>query len=60
MIPGLKDAKISGDAKENLYINRPAKLIKMAALPIFREKLEYLGLIWGTIVIDGHRFHPLV
>src|SRR4030043_688802 len=51
MIPGLKDAKDLWETlKNNLYINRPAKLIKMPRFN-FREKLEYLGLIWGTIVM---------
>jgi cytochrome b subunit of formate dehydrogenase len=51
MIPGLKDAKDLWETlKNNLYINRPAKLLKMPRFN-FREKLEYLGLIWGTIVM---------
>jgi cytochrome b subunit of formate dehydrogenase len=51
MIPGLKDAKDLWEAlKNNLFINRPAKEIKMGRFN-FREKLEYLGLIWGTIVM---------
>lgn len=51
MIPGLKDAKDLWETlKNNLYINRPAKEIKMGRFN-FREKLEYLGLIWGTIVM---------
>jgi len=51
MIPGLKDAKDLWETlKNNLYINRPAKELKMPRFN-FREKLEYLGLIWGTIVM---------
>ncbi len=51
MIPGLKDAKDLWETlKNNLYINRPAKPLKMPRFN-FREKLEYLGLIWGTIVM---------
>jgi len=51
MIPGLKDAKDLWETlKNNLYINRPAKVLKMPRFN-FREKLEYLGLIWGTIVM---------
>jgi cytochrome b subunit of formate dehydrogenase len=51
MIPGLKDAKdIWETMKNNFFINRPAKMIKMGRFN-FREKFEYLGLIWGTIVM---------
>ena len=51
MIPGLKDAiDLWETLKNNLYINRPAKELKMPRFN-FREKLEYLGLIWGTIVM---------
>ncbi len=51
MIPGLKDAQDLWETlKNNLFINRPAKEIKMGRFN-FREKLEYLGLIWGTIVM---------
>jgi cytochrome b subunit of formate dehydrogenase len=51
MIPGLKDAKDLWETlKNNFFINRPAKLLKMGRFN-FREKLEYLGLIWGTIVM---------
>jgi cytochrome b subunit of formate dehydrogenase len=51
MIPGLKDAKDLWETlKNNLFINRPAKEIKMGRFN-FREKLEYFGLIWGTIVM---------
>jgi cytochrome b subunit of formate dehydrogenase len=51
MIPGLKDAKdLWETVKNNFYINRPAKVLKMPRFN-FREKLEYLGLIWGTIVM---------
>jgi len=51
MIPKPKDAKDLWETlKNNLYINRPAKEIKMGRFN-FREKFEYLGLIWGTIVM---------
>jgi cytochrome b subunit of formate dehydrogenase len=51
MIPGLKDAKDLWETlKNNLFVNRPAKEIKMGRFN-FREKFEYLGLIWGTIVM---------
>lgn len=51
MIPGLKDAKdFLETLKNNLFINRPPKEIKMPRFN-FREKLEYFGLIWGTIVM---------
>lgn len=51
MIPVLKDARDLWETlKNNLYINRLAKEIKMPRFN-FREKLEYLGLIWGTIVM---------
>ncbi len=51
MIPGLKDAQdLWATLKNNLFINRPAKVLKMPRFN-FREKLEYLGLIWGTIVM---------
>jgi len=51
MIPGLRDAKdIWETLKNNFFINRPAKVIKMGRFN-FIEKLEYLGLIWGTIVM---------
>jgi cytochrome b subunit of formate dehydrogenase len=51
MIPGLKDAlDLWETLKNNLFINRPAKEIKMGRFN-FREKLEYFGLIWGTIVM---------
>jgi cytochrome b subunit of formate dehydrogenase len=51
MIPGLKDAKDLWETlKNNLFINRPPKVLKMPRFN-FREKLEYLGLIWGTIVM---------
>ena len=51
MIPGLKDAKDLWETlKNNLFINRPAKALKMPRFN-FREKLEYLGLIWGTLVM---------
>lgn len=51
MIPGLKDAiDLWETLKNNLFINRPAKPLKMPRFN-FREKLEYLGLIWGTLVM---------
>jgi cytochrome b subunit of formate dehydrogenase len=51
MIPGLKDAQDLWETlKNNFFINRPAKEIKMGRFN-FREKLEYFGLIWGTIVM---------
>ena len=51
MIPGLRDAKDMWETlKNNFFINRPAKEIKMGRFN-FREKFEYLGLIWGTIVM---------
>ena len=51
MIPGLKDARDLWETlKNNLFINRPPKAVKMGRFN-FREKLEYFGLIWGTIVM---------
>lgn len=51
MIPRFKDIKDLWETlKNNLFINRPAKEIKMGRFN-FREKFEYLGLIWGTIVM---------
>jgi cytochrome b subunit of formate dehydrogenase len=51
MIPGLKDAlDLWETLKNNLFINRPAKKLKMPRFN-YREKLEYLGLIWGTLVM---------
>ena len=51
MMPRLKDGSDLWETlKNNLFINRPAKEIKMGRFN-FREKLEYLGLIWGTIVM---------
>ncbi|MEW6374461.1 MAG: cytochrome b/b6 domain-containing protein [Thermodesulfobacteriota bacterium] len=51
MIPRWKDAKDLWETlKNNLFINRPAKEIKMGRFN-FREKFEYLGLIWGTLVM---------
>ncbi|OGP86711.1 MAG: hypothetical protein A2156_04405 [Deltaproteobacteria bacterium RBG_16_48_10] len=51
LIPGLKDAKDLWETlKNNLFINRPPKEIKMGRFN-FREKLEYFGLIWGTLVM---------
>lgn len=51
MIPTWKDAlDLWETLKNNLFINRPAKVIKMGRFN-FREKLEYFGMIWGTIVM---------
>ena len=51
MIPTLKDGSDLWETlKNNLFLNRPAKEIKMGRFN-FREKFEYLGLIWGTIVM---------
>jgi cytochrome b subunit of formate dehydrogenase len=51
MIPVLQDAvDLWETLKNNLFINRPAKELKMPRFN-FREKLEYLGLIWGTLVM---------
>ena len=51
MIPGLQDAKdLLETLKNNFFINRPAKELRMPRFN-FREKLEYLGLIWGTLVM---------
>jgi cytochrome b subunit of formate dehydrogenase len=51
MIPGWKDAiDLWETLKNNFFINRPAKEIKMGRFN-FREKFEYLGMIWGTIVM---------
>jgi cytochrome b subunit of formate dehydrogenase len=51
MIPGIRDARDLWETlKNNLFINRPAKELKMGRFN-FREKFEYLGLIWGTIVM---------
>jgi cytochrome b subunit of formate dehydrogenase len=51
MIPKLNDAvDLWETLKNNLFINRPAKELKMGRFN-FREKLEYLGLIWGTLVM---------
>lgn len=56
MIPGLKDVRDFWETlKNNLFINRPPKVIKMPRFN-FREKLEYFGLIWGTIVMTGTGF----
>jgi len=56
MIPGLKDARDLWETlKNNLYINRPAKALEMPRFN-FREKLEYLGLIWGTAVMTTTGF----
>ena len=51
MIPQLKDAiDLWETLKNDFFINRPVKKLKMPRFN-FREKLEYLGLIWGTIVM---------
>jgi len=51
MIPGLQDAiDLWETLKNNLFINRPPRELKMGRFN-FREKFEYLGLIWGTIVM---------
>jgi cytochrome b subunit of formate dehydrogenase len=51
MLLGLKDAKDLWETlRNNLFMNRPPKEIKMGRFN-FREKLEYFGLIWGTIVM---------
>jgi cytochrome b subunit of formate dehydrogenase len=51
MIPNLKDAlDLWETLKNNLFFNRPAKDLKMGRFN-FREKFEYLGLIWGTLVM---------
>jgi cytochrome b subunit of formate dehydrogenase len=56
MIPGLNDAKDLWETlKNNLFINRPAKDLKMGRFN-FREKFEYLGLIWGTFVMTATGF----
>jgi len=51
MLPGFKDAKDLWETlKNNLFINHPAKEIKMGRFN-FREKAEYLALIWGTFIM---------
>ena len=51
MMPRFKDGSDLWETlKNNLFINQPAKEIKMGRFN-FREKFEYLGLIWGTIVM---------
>jgi cytochrome b subunit of formate dehydrogenase len=56
MIPWLKDARDFWETlKNNLFINRPAKELKMGRFN-FREKAEYLALIWGTIVMTATGF----
>ncbi len=51
MIPTWKDAQDLWETlKNNLFINRPPKVIKMGRFN-FREKFEYFGLIWGTLVM---------
>jgi cytochrome b subunit of formate dehydrogenase len=56
MIPSFKDAiDLWETLKNNLFLNRPAKVLKMGRFN-FREKFEYLGLIWGTIVMTVSGF----
>ena len=51
MLPRWKDAKdLWQTLKNNLFINRPAQEIRMGRFN-FKEKLEYLALIWGTFVM---------
>ncbi|MGQ9510088.1 MAG: formate dehydrogenase subunit gamma [Thermodesulfobacteriota bacterium] len=51
MIPTWKDTvDLLETLKNNLFINRPPKVIKMGRFN-FREKFEYFGLIWGTLVM---------
>ncbi len=51
MIPTWKDVlDLWETLKNNLFINQPPKQIKMGRFN-FREKFEYLGLIWGTLVM---------
>ena len=56
MIPKWKDARDLWETlKNNLFINRPAKEIKMGRFN-YREKLEYLALVWGTFVMGATGF----
>ena len=51
MIPRWKDAlDLWETLKNNFFINHPAKVLHMDRYN-FREKAEYLGLIWGTVVM---------
>ena len=51
MLPRWRDAKDLWETLgNNLFINRPAKVIKMGRFN-FREKAEYWALIWGTFVM---------
>lgn len=51
MLPKWKDAKDLWETlKNNLFINRPAKEINMGRFN-FKEKVDYLALIWGTFVM---------
>ncbi len=51
MLPRLKDARDLWETmKNNLFINRPAKEVKMGRFN-YREKLEYLALLWGTLIM---------
>ena len=56
MLPRWKDAKDLWETlKNNLFINRPAKEIKMGRFN-YKEKLEYLALMWGTFVMTATGF----
>ncbi len=51
MLPRLNDAKDLWETlKNNLFINRPAKELKMGRFN-YKEKMEYLALIWGTFIM---------
>ncbi len=51
MVPRWKDAKDLWETlKNNLFINRPAKELKMGRFN-YKEKMEYLALIWGTFIM---------
>src|SRR5512143_1154874 len=53
MVPRWKDAlDIWETLKNNFFITRPPKEIKMGRFS-FREKFEYLALIWGTAVMTA-------
>ena len=53
MVPTLKDGSDLWDTlKNNLFLNRPANAIQMDRFN-FREKFEYLGMIWGTVVMTA-------
>ena len=56
MIPKVRDARDLWETlKNNLFINRPAKQIKMGRFN-FKEKMEYLALLWGTFVMGATGF----